>query len=122
MIVAQVLYNLVLTILAVPVLPFAGLVLLLRPRYRQGLTQRLGFLPQEVLHAQKNQRPLWVHAPSVGEILATRPFLQGLRQQFPDTPILLSALTPTAYTTAREKIPEADGQGPRMETGQHHPG
>jgi len=83
-------------------------VLLLRPRYRQGLTQRLGFLPREVRRVQKDQRPLWVHAPSVGEILATRPFLQGLRQQFPDAPILLSALTPTAYTTAREKIPEAD--------------
>ncbi|MGE0681863.1 MAG: 3-deoxy-D-manno-octulosonic acid transferase [Candidatus Binatia bacterium] len=108
MIVAQVLYNLVLTTLTVPALPVAGLALLLRSRYRQGLTQRLGFLPQEVLRQVENARPLWVHAPSVGEILATRPFLQGLKQQFPDAPLLLSALTPTAYTTAQEKIPEAD--------------
>jgi 3-deoxy-D-manno-octulosonic-acid transferase len=107
-IVAQVLYNLLLTTLAVPALPAAGLALLFRSRYRQGLTQRLGFLPQEVLHQVENARPLWVHAPSVGEILATRPFLQGLKHQFPRAPLLLSALTPTAYTAAREKIPEAD--------------
>jgi 3-deoxy-D-manno-octulosonic-acid transferase len=49
-----------------------------------------------------------VHAPSVGEILATRPFLHELKQAFPQTPLLLSVLTPTAYETARGKIPEAD--------------
>src|SRR5215470_2829986 len=71
-----------------PALPVAGLALLVRPRYRLGLTQRLGFLPQDVLDCVKDQQPLWLHAPSVGEMLAT--------------------LTPTAYATAREKIPEAD--------------
>lgn len=108
MIAAQVLYNLFLTTLAGPALPAFGLALLLRSRYRQGLAQRLGFLPHEVLRHVENARPLWVHAPSVGEIIATRPFLQGLKPQFPDVPLLLSVLTPTAYATAREKIPEAD--------------
>lgn len=108
MIFAQVLYNLLLTALAVPTLPVAGLALLLRSRYRQGLAQRLGVLSQDVLRRVENAQPLWVHAPSVGEILATRPFLQGLKHQLPGVPLLLSALTPTAYVAAREKIPEAD--------------
>ena len=108
MILAQVLYNLTVTILAIPALPIAGLALLVRPRYRLGLRQRLGVLSPAVRSLVKNQQPLWVHAPSVGEILATQPFLQELKQQFPKIPILLSTLTPTAYTTAREKIPEAD--------------
>lgn len=108
MIVAQILYNLFLTTLVVPALPVAGLALFLRSQYRQGLAQRLGFLPQDVLRQAEHARPLWVHAPSVGEILATRPFLQGLKHQFPDAPLLLSVLTPTAYTTAHEKILEAD--------------
>jgi 3-deoxy-D-manno-octulosonic-acid transferase len=105
---AQVVYNVLLTALAVPTLPFAGAALVLRPRYRLGLSQRLGFAPTEVRQRLQGQHPVWVHAPSVGEILATRPFLQELKQVFPDTPILLSALTPTAYTAAREKISEAD--------------
>jgi 3-deoxy-D-manno-octulosonic-acid transferase len=106
--VSQLLYNILLTTFAVPALPFAGLALILRPRYRLGLFQRLGILPEAVLRVSKDQRPLWVHAPSVGEILATRPFLQELKQLFPYTPLLRSTLTPTAYATAREKISEAD--------------
>ncbi len=108
MIPAQTLYNLFLTTLALPALPAAGLALLVRPRYRLGLAQRLGFLPQDVRDCVKNKQPLWLHAPSVGEMLATRPFLHELKQAFPRTPLVLSTLTPTAYATAREKIPEAD--------------
>lgn len=102
------LYNLCLTTLALPALPVVALALLLRPRYRLGLRQRLGFLPSEVLERLGNQAPLWLHAPSVGEMLATRPFLRALKQAFPGKPLLLSSLTPTAYATAWEKIPEAD--------------
>lgn len=102
------LYNLLLTALALPTLPFAGLALLLKPRYRLGLAQRLGFLPAEVKQRVSGQNPLWLHAPSVGEIIATRPFLRALKQTFPDKPLLLSGLTPTAYATAQARIPEAD--------------
>jgi 3-deoxy-D-manno-octulosonic-acid transferase len=101
-------YNLLLTALAIPALPFAGLALLVRPRYRLGLAQRLGFLPDEVKQCVHNRRPLWLHAPSVGEMLATQPFLRTLKQAFPDKPVLLSMQTPTAYATAQTKIPEAD--------------
>jgi 3-deoxy-D-manno-octulosonic-acid transferase len=101
------LYNLLLTTLAVPALPFAGLALLLRPRYRLGLPQRFGCLPAEVRQVG-NRQPLWLHAPSVGEILATRPFLRALKQVFPDKPLLLSVLTPTAYAAAQARLPEAD--------------
>src|SRR5262245_33523874 len=102
------LYNLLLTTLTVPALPLVGTALLFRPRYRLGLSQRLGFLPQEVIPQEDGRQPFWLHAPSVGEILAIRPFLQALKQTFPDTPLLLSTLTPTAYVTAHNQIPEAD--------------
>jgi 3-deoxy-D-manno-octulosonic-acid transferase len=102
------LYNLLLTALALPTLPFAGMALLLKPRYRLGLTQRLGFLPAEVKQRVSGQNPLWLHAASVGEIMATRPFLRALKQTFPDKPLLLSGLTPTAHATAQARIPEAD--------------
>jgi len=102
------LYNLCLTILAPLAVPIVTLALLLRPRYRRGLQQRLGFLPPEVAERLGNQAPLWLHAPSVGEMLATRPFLRALKQALPGKPVLLSSLTPTAYTTVQEKIPEAD--------------
>jgi 3-deoxy-D-manno-octulosonic-acid transferase len=102
------LYNCLLSLLAIPLLPWVGILLLLRPRYRLGLTQRLGILPAAVKQCTAGQAPFWLHGPSVGEILATRPFLQALRRDFPDHPILLSVLTPTAYLAAQAKLPEAD--------------
>jgi 3-deoxy-D-manno-octulosonic-acid transferase len=102
------LYNLVLTLTALLVFPVAGWMLLLRPRYRLGLAQRLGFFPPNVFDQFTAQAPLWVHTPSVGELLATRRFLHALKQAFPTSPILLSCLTPTAYATAHAQVPEAD--------------
>jgi len=102
------LYNLLITSLVILALPVTVLVLAIRPRYRLGLSQRLGFIPLEVIQQFRGQAPLWLHAPSVGEMLATRPFLRRLKQVFPDHPLLLSCLTPTAYATTQEKISEAD--------------
>jgi 3-deoxy-D-manno-octulosonic-acid transferase len=105
---ALLLYNLILTFLALLALPVVAVALLLRPRYRLGLRQRLGCLPAEAVQRFATQSPLWVHAPSVGELLATRPFLRALKHAFPTTPILLSCLTPTAYATAHAQVSEAD--------------
>lgn len=102
------LYNTFLSLLIPPLLPLAGLALLLTPRHRHGLGQRLGVLPATLGERLTHKRPVWLHGPSVGEIVATRPFLQALKQAFPHTPILLSVQTPTAYAIAPTRLPEAD--------------
>ncbi|MCS6925372.1 MAG: 3-deoxy-D-manno-octulosonic acid transferase [Candidatus Binatia bacterium] len=101
-------YNVFLSLLILPLLPVAGLALLLTPRYRCGLGQRLGFLPAALRDQLMHRRPVWLHGPSVGEIVATRPFLQALKQALPHIPILLSVQTPTAYAIAPTRLPEAD--------------
>ncbi len=108
MIAPQLFYNALLTMLAVPALPLAGLALAARPRYRLGLSQRLGFVPAEVRESFQSRQPLWVHAPSVGESLATRPFLRELKRCYPASPLLFSTLTPTAQVTVQQQLPEAD--------------
>ncbi len=102
-------YNVLLTILLVIAFPFVIIALMLRPRYRIGLGQRLGRLPSDLIRLTRNTTPFWLHAPSVGELLATRPFLSALKERFPDTPLLVSVQTATAYQTATERCPEADG-------------
>ncbi len=104
-----VVYNVLLTALIVLAFPFAVMALILRPRYRIGLGQRLGRLPSDVTRLIQATAPFWLHAPSVGELLATRPFLSALKERFPDTPLLVSVQTTTAYQTATERCPEADG-------------
>ena len=102
-------YNILLTLLMVVALPFAVVALMLRPRYRLGLGQRLGRLPPDLIRLTQGTAPFWLHAPSVGELLATRPFLAALKGRFPDTPLVVSVQTTTAYHTATERCPEADG-------------
>lgn len=42
------------------------------------------------------ERPcLWLHAVSVGEVNAITPLLKRLREQYPDTPLLITTTTPT---------------------------
>lgn len=67
------------------------------PRYRQRLHERLGFgfrpLPG---------RSIWIHAVSVGEVTAAAPLLHTLRQRHPETPIVVTTMTPTGSARARE--------------------
>ena len=105
----RLLYNVLLTALIIITLPFALITLLVRPRYRIGLSQRLGMLPASILQLAQQAPPLWLHAPSVGELLATQPFLRALKIHFPDRPLLVSVQTTTAYQAARQRCPEADG-------------
>lgn len=51
---------------------------------------------------------LWVHAVSVGEVAAARAMAPGLRERFPGLPFVISTITETGQTSARESLPEAD--------------
>jgi 3-deoxy-D-manno-octulosonic-acid transferase len=81
---------------ALPVLPFLALT-----RHGRGLSERLGRVPATVraLH-----HPLWVHAASVGEVLAAEPLIQQVRREQPGLPIVVSTTTITGRETARERL------------------
>ncbi len=51
------------------------------------------------------EAPIWVHAVSVGEVKASRPLIQALRQQHPEIPLVLSTGTVTGCATARQEFP-----------------
>ena len=62
--------------------------------------QRLGlFLPR------REDAPLWLHAASVGELMAARPLIAALRQRHPQVPLLVTTFTPTAARLAAERLP-----------------
>ena len=67
------LYNLVLTVAFALVLPFMPFIFLLGPRYRDGYTQRLGFYPKDIFSSLAGDRPVWIHAASVGEVRSAHP-------------------------------------------------
>jgi 3-deoxy-D-manno-octulosonic-acid transferase len=70
--------------------------------YWKSLAERLGFLPSH-LH-QTGPGAIWLHAVSVGEILALLEFVKGLRQGLPRTPIFVSTSTVAGRAVAEEKL------------------
>src|SRR3972149_11629174 len=97
------LYNLFLTASIILILPW-WLLNLARGKYRKGFWQRMGFYPNEI----KGQSPIWIHAVSVGEVIASTQLIKSLREEYPDIKIILSTVTDTGQQIAKEKIKEAD--------------
>ena len=98
------LYNTLLILASVGALPYLALKSLYTTKYRAGLRQRFGHLPPEIAPALQGVRPLWLHAVSVGEVIAAVPLANALRQRFPHMPLLISTVTDTGQATAREKM------------------
>jgi len=79
--------------------------------------ERLGGLPQEIVarastpasSAGANNAPIWIHAVSVGEVLAARPLAEGLKQRFPKCAVFVSTTTETGQGLARERLDLVDG-------------
>ncbi len=59
------------------------------PAYRQRWGERFGFVPKF------DDRPIWVHAVSVGEAQAAAPMIKQLLARYPDVPLLMTTTTPT---------------------------
>ena len=75
-------------------------------RYRASFRERLGWVPPEV--ADGDTPAVWIHAVSVGEVLAARPLIRALRPRLHGHRIVLSTTTATGQALARRTVPEAD--------------
>jgi 3-deoxy-D-manno-octulosonic-acid transferase len=68
-------------------------------KYREGLGERLGKMPA---HLQGQARAIWVHAVSVGEVLAVSELVGELRQRFPQCRVMISTTTATGQKLAKK--------------------
>lgn len=72
-------------------------------KYRNGLLHRLGRVPARLLSA--DPRPvLWLHAVSVGEVLAVSRLVAELDRAFPAYRLLVSTTTRTGHELARQRF------------------
>jgi len=70
----------------------------------RGWSMRLGRYPASVTQALKGRSALWVHAVSVGEVLAARPLLQPLAQSNAPHPLVLSTITSSGFEVAAAQL------------------
>ncbi len=80
---------------------------MLSGRWYKGYEIRLGFfsskLKQRLASASKH-RSLWIHAVSVGEVMAIMPLVASLKIRLRVNPIVVTTTTKTGYQLAKEQL------------------
>jgi 3-deoxy-D-manno-octulosonic-acid transferase len=79
--------------------------------------ERLGAVPLEIAARARHDRApdgaapgaIWIHAVSVGEVLAAKPLAEGLQRRFPGHAIFVSTTTEAGQRLARERLQSVDG-------------
>jgi len=73
-------------------------------KYREGLGERLGKVPPRLY--RQSTPAIWVHAVSVGEVLAVSGLVIGLRRRFPKYRVVVSTTTATGQKLAAKHFGE----------------
>jgi 3-deoxy-D-manno-octulosonic-acid transferase len=76
-------------------------------KYLRTFRERMGRLPASL--NVDGDRSIWIHAVSVGEVLAARPLLPALRERFPGHRLFVSTTTMTGHAVARKSLRGVDG-------------
>jgi 3-deoxy-D-manno-octulosonic-acid transferase len=97
-------YSLVLACAALLSLPWWIIQMLRLGKYRSGLAERLGFVPARLSDAEAGS--IWVHAVSVGEVLAVSHLISELQRQYTDKQIFVSTTTAAGQKLARQRFGE----------------
>ena len=98
-------YSLLLTLGLILSAPWWLLRMATTQRYREGLRQRLGGVPVQLREAVRGKRVVWVHAVSVGEVLAASRLIGELEAALGEGfRVVVSTTTRTGQALARERF------------------
>ncbi len=102
-------YSLLLFLFLLFSSPYFLFRMITKGKYKKGLKQRLGFTPPlytgaGLIPKVKNKDIIWVHAVSVGEVIAASPIIDAIKKRFPNDNFLISTVTDTGQDMARKAI------------------
>jgi 3-deoxy-D-manno-octulosonic-acid transferase len=100
------LYNALLAVALVVGAPWFAYQALRRQKYVGSVRARLGQLP--VSFNLDGEPSLWIHAVSVGEVLAARPIVEELKARYPGFRLFVSTTTAAGQNLARRQLADAD--------------
>jgi 3-deoxy-D-manno-octulosonic-acid transferase len=95
-------YSALLTLGLLLATPYWLYEILRHGKYRKGLSERLGIVPKRIRNS--SQPSIWIHAVSVGEVLAVSQLITGLRAGFPKHRIVISTTTDTGQKLATQRF------------------
>jgi 3-deoxy-D-manno-octulosonic-acid transferase len=97
-----VLYEVLLYLVFLVTLPFFLFTGFLRGKYLTNFPERMG-----VYKTRNGAHDLWIHAVSVGEVIAAQPVVTAIERLRPGTSIVMTTTTITGQTQARRLFPQA---------------
>ncbi len=104
----QIVYNLAAILVVIIIIPVFAIRSIREKGFVERIKQSLGMYPAGALEPVAKKNCIWVHAASVGEIVATSPLIKEFRREFPKSPILVSVVTTAGYEMANRIIKDAD--------------
>ena len=102
------LYNLLFPVVFVCMLPKFISRMLKRGGYGQHFEQRIGHFGTHTKARLREERRIWVHAVSDGEIYVALRFIKAYREAHPGMHFALSTTTSTGYAIGRKEIDPRD--------------
>jgi 3-deoxy-D-manno-octulosonic-acid transferase len=99
------LYSLTLALGMVVSLPFWLYQMARHGKYRRGFSERMGRLPAR-LREPSSRRVIWIHAVSLGEVLAVSGLIGLIRNKLPGYRVIVSTTTDTGQELARKRFGE----------------
>lgn len=105
------LYSAVLVLACLLSAPLWLVAMLRHGKYRAGLGERLGRVSRHLVAVTPTTSSeagpcFWIHAVSVGEVLAVNGLIQELRRRFPQGRVFISTTTATGQKLARARFGE----------------
>jgi 3-deoxy-D-manno-octulosonic-acid transferase len=98
-------YSLALGVAMLVSLPYWLYHILRHGKYHSGFSERMGNIPARVLAATcDSQRVIWIHAVSVGEVLAVSGLIEQMRRSFPGHRVVVTTTTDTGQELARQRF------------------
>jgi 3-deoxy-D-manno-octulosonic-acid transferase len=101
-----ILYSALLSLVLLLTFPYWLAQMFRHGKYRQGLPQRMGRIPTSL--AEMKHPAIWVHAVSVGEVLAVSGLVNELRRRYPKWRVVISTTTDTGQKLAQSRFGEED--------------
>ncbi|MGB8479274.1 MAG: 3-deoxy-D-manno-octulosonic acid transferase [Acidobacteriaceae bacterium] len=104
------LYSLALVVAIIVASPYWLLRMAWSGRYRHGLGQRLGLILPGLRKFVGQRSTIWIHAVSVGEVIAASRLIEMLRELDPSLPVVISTTTRTGQKLAQERFDTGRGK------------
>jgi len=94
------LYDFIFVVFAVLYLPY----LLIRGKWHSGFKMRWGDFTDSKVHADNGKPSIWVHAVSVGEVLAVADLIKKIHLAYPQYGFVCTTVTETGQAIANEQL------------------